>query len=166
MVSEVTSTFSRGRFTQDLVLNIWTVPDIKDDADANKASSTVSSGTAASAETQRPKLDDTGKEIVPSAQPSSTTGFPTQTFPTKTYNTPEDTAGKDFVANTNASVLSAIRTVPTTVGQVADDDGSLTKKDILGVQGGAASALSGGADRPQPRAVPTIAGIQGGGVTI
>jgi hypothetical protein len=51
-------------------------------------------------------------------------------------------------------------------GQVADDDGSLTKKDILGVQGGAASALSGGADRPQPRAVPTIAGIQGGGVTI
>ena len=166
MVSEVTSTFSRGRFTQDLVLNIWTVPDIKDDADANKASSTVSSGTAASAETQRPKLDDTGKEIVPSAQPSSTTGFPTQTFPTKTYNTPEETAGKDFVANTNASVLSAIRTVPTTSGQVADDDGSLTKKDLLGVQGGAASALSGGADRPQPRSVPTIAGIQSGGVTI
>jgi hypothetical protein len=70
------------------------------------------------------------------------------------------------MSDTNESVLSAIRTVPTPVGQVADDDGSLSKKDVLGVQGGAASVLSGGADRPQPKSVPTIAGIQTGGVTI
>jgi hypothetical protein len=166
-VGEVTSTFSRGRFTQDLNLSIWTVPDIPDDKAANPAGATVNSGANAGTDTQRPKINtETGKEVVPTAQPSSTTGFPTQTFPTKTYNTPEDTSGKDFVANTNASVLSAIRTVPTTTGQVADDDGSLTKRDVLAVQGGAASVLSGGADRPQPKAVPTIAGIQGGGVTI
>jgi hypothetical protein len=167
MVNTVSSTFSRGRFTQDLSMTIWTAPDATPDKDANAAAATVSSGASASPETKRPTVDaGTGKEVVPVAQPNSTTGFPTQTFPTRTYNTPEDNSGKEFVANTNASVLSAIRTVPTPVGQVADDDGSLTKKDILGVQGGAASVLSGGADRPQPRAVPTIAGIQGGGVTI
>ena len=169
MVNTVSSTFSRGRFTQDLTLSIWTAPDATPDKDENTTSSTVGSGSKASAETQRPKVNPTtGKEIAPVAQPNATTGFPTQTFPTRTYNTPEDNlgSGKEFVTNTNTSVLSAIRTVPTPVGQVADDDGSLTKKDILGVQGGAASVLSGGADRPQPRAVPTIAGIQGGGVTI
>jgi len=139
MVNTVSSTFSRGRFTQDLSMTIWTAPDATPDKEANAAGATVSSGKAASPETKRPTVDaGTGKEVVPTAQPSGTTGFPTQTFPTKSNNTPQDNsgAGKEFVANTNASILAAIRTVPTPVGQVADDDGSLSKKDILGVQGG------------------------------
>jgi len=167
-VGEITSTFSRGRFTQDLNLSIWTVPDIKDDANANPTTATVSSGANVGSDTQRPKIDTgTRKEVVPTAQPSSTTGFPTQTFPTKTFNTPEETSGKEFVANTNSSVLNAIRTVPTPSGQVADDDGSLSKKDITGVPvNNTSSSYTGGDNRPRPNAVPTIAGIQGGGVTI
>jgi len=168
MLNEVRSTFSRGRFTQDLTMSIWTAPDVKPEGDANAAKATVSSGKAATAETQRPKIDTgTRKEVVPTAQPSSTTGFPTQTFPTKNYDTLEDKSGKEFVANTNASVLNAIRTVPTPSGQVADDDGSLSRKDITGVPANnTSSSYTGGDNRPRPNSVPTIAGIQGGGVTI
>lgn len=169
MVKSVNSTFSRGKFTQDLDLAIWTAPTTNPDGSpaAAESQSKAGDGSPALAETKRPVVDTTtGKEVVPTATPGSTTGFPTQRFPTKTYDTPQDTSGKDFVATTNTSVLSAIRTVPTATGQVADDDGSLSKKDILAVQGGAASVLSGGADRPKPNSIPTIAGIQSGGVTI
>jgi hypothetical protein len=149
-------------------MSIWTAPDVKPEGDANAAKATVSSGKAATAETQRPKIDTgTGREAVPTAQPSSTTGFPTQTFPTKNYDTLEDKSGKEFLANTNTSVLNAIRTVPTPSGQVADDDGSLSRKDITGVPANnTSSSYTGGDNRPRPNSVPTIAGIQGGGVTI
>jgi hypothetical protein len=139
MVVDVVSTFSRGRFTQDLNLVLWSPP--VTGGSSTKSKTPVTSAVSSPATNKAPTIEETNRSIVntitanpvsPVYQGKSTVGFPQAQTGTQS-NAPNIAgviAANQFNQRTNASIVGAI-TSPTNPKptQGRDDDNSQSSKD-------------------------------------
>lgn len=146
MVVDVVSTFSRGRFTQDLNLILWSPPFTggPSTASANPVTTTVPSPeksvTPSIEETNRSILKTiTANPVSPVYQGKEPTGMPQLPNPSSIQNVGKTSstdissviAANQFNQRTNASIIGAI-TSPTNPKpvQAVDDDNSQSSKDM------------------------------------
>ena len=149
MVVDVTSTFSRGRFTQDLNLILWSPP-WNNGASATKSSNTTASQTSVNntsssyysgptnpggyaqsvsyGEAQRSSAEAASPTTYQGKQP---TGMPQVATARQGPDPAGIIAANQFNQRTNASIVGAIRS-PTNPkpNQAIDDDNSQSSKDM------------------------------------
>lgn len=106
MILSVDSTFSKGKFTQDLKLTQWIDPnqDSSSQTDDGGRETTNSNGQGFPLAT-----DQVGA--------TNTTGFNASPTPTNQETTPELNEGQQQLTNTNQSILTSIQPSAQTAGQ-------------------------------------------------
>lgn len=141
MVVDVTSTFSRGRFTQDLNLVLWSPP--LGAGGKGGGGGKIGSSVSNPATNKAPTIEETNRSIVdtitknpvsPVYQGGSSVGFPSAQSGVQSTAAPKISdviAANQFNQRTNASIVGAI-TSPTNPKPVqnVDDDNSQSSKDI------------------------------------
>jgi hypothetical protein len=142
MIKDVTSTFSRGKFTQDLNLMLWSQPINEAQTKAALSGSQVNGATSSLDETKRSILNS---PTFAQSQPKTYDAQQVQGFPSAPQAASQNPTnqfadeGSKFMGQTNASVLASIqgqRTIQTPQGtQTADDDASLTSTDVAYLNG-------------------------------